>query len=84
MANVNFVITVTGVDDVMLNQRLLAHHDAIYCREILKRPPAPEFERWLVEIGLTDRAGPLLEASPQLADYMADARLLGVSCDGRT
>jgi ethanolamine ammonia-lyase large subunit len=76
-ANVNFVITVPGADDVMLNYQSLAHHDAVYCREILKRPPAPEFERWLLDIGLTDGAGRLLEAPPRLADYMADARLLG-------
>ncbi|MHC2336904.1 ethanolamine ammonia-lyase subunit EutB [Bradyrhizobium sp. USDA 4454] len=76
-ANVNFVITVPGADDVMLNYQSLAHHDAVYCRETLKRPPAPEFERWLVEIGLTDRAGRLLETPPRLADYMANAQLPG-------
>ncbi|MDI4235446.1 MULTISPECIES: ethanolamine ammonia-lyase subunit EutB [unclassified Bradyrhizobium] len=76
-ANVNFVITVPGSDDVMLNYQSLAHHDAVYCRETLKRPPAPEFERWLVEIGLTDRAGRLLEEVPRLANYMANARLPG-------
>ncbi|MDB5626472.1 MAG: ethanolamine ammonia-lyase large subunit [Tardiphaga sp.] len=75
-ANVNFVITVPGADDVMLNYQSLAHHDAIYCRETLKRPPAPEFERWLVEVGLTDDTGRLLEASQQLTVYMANTRLL--------
>ncbi|TYL97890.1 ethanolamine ammonia-lyase subunit EutB [Bradyrhizobium rifense] len=76
-ANVNFVITVPGADDVMLNYQSLAHHDAVYCRETLKRPPAPEFERWLLDIGLIDGAGRLLEAPPKLAGYLADARLLG-------
>jgi ethanolamine ammonia-lyase large subunit len=76
-ANVNFVITVPGADDVMLNYQSLAHHDTIYCRETLKRPPAPEFERWLVDIGLTDRTGRLLDAPPLLADYIANGRLLG-------
>lgn len=76
-ANVNFVITVPGADDVMLNYQSLSHHDAVYCREILKRPPAPEFERWLFDIGLTDGEGRLLEAPPRLLDHMADARLLG-------
>jgi ethanolamine ammonia-lyase large subunit len=76
-ANVNFVITVPGADDVMLNYQSLAHHDAVYCRETLQRPPAPEFERWLVDIGLTDGAGRLLDAPPRLADRMADAKLLG-------
>lgn len=77
-ANVNFVITVPGADDVMLNYQSLAHHDAVYCRETLKRPPAPEFERWLVDIGLTDTTGRLLDAPPKLANYMAGDRLLGV------
>ncbi|MGY4314052.1 ethanolamine ammonia-lyase large subunit [Bradyrhizobium sp. JR3.5] len=76
-ANVNFVITVPGADDVMLNYQSLAHHDAVYCREILKRPPAPEFERWLFDIGLTDSGGRLLEAPPRLVNHMANARLLG-------
>ena len=47
-AGVNFVITVPGSDDIMLNYQSLSHHDAIFCRETLKRPPAPEFEAWLV------------------------------------
>ncbi len=46
-AGVNFVITVPGSDDVMLNYQSLSHHDAVFCRETLKRPPAPEFEAWL-------------------------------------
>jgi ethanolamine ammonia-lyase large subunit len=76
-ASVNFVITVPGADDVMLNYQSLAHHDAVYCRETLRRPPAPEFERWLVDVGLTDGTGCLLEASPKFADYLMNARLLG-------
>jgi ethanolamine ammonia-lyase large subunit len=76
-ANVNFVITVPGADDVMLNYQSLAHHDAVYCRETLGRPPAPEFERWMQEIGLTDRRGRLREAAPQLARSVMSSRLLG-------
>lgn len=76
-ANVNFVITVPGSDDVMLNYQSLAHHDAVYCRETLRRPPAPEFQQWLVEVGLTDRSGKLLPPSPQLINGMASVPLLG-------
>ena len=72
-ANVNFVITVPGGDDIMLNYQSLAHHDAVYCRETLKRPPAPEFERWLNETGLTDSQGRLREAPAGLLSYLADA-----------
>lgn len=60
-ANVNFVITVPGSDDVMLNYQTLSHHDSIYARETLKRPPAPEFEEWLVKMGVTDAAGQMVE-----------------------
>ena len=76
-ANVNFVITVPGSDDVMLNYQSLAHHDAVYCRETLGRPPAPEFQQWLVEVGLTDRSGKLLPPPPQLINGMASVPLLG-------
>jgi ethanolamine ammonia-lyase large subunit len=76
-ANVNFVITVPGADDVMLNYQSLAHHDAVYCRETLGRPPAPEFERWMQEIGLTDGRGRLRETAPQLARSVMRSRLLG-------
>lgn len=75
-AGVNFVITVPGADDVMLNYQSLSHHDAVYCRETLGRPPAPEFERWLRDIGLTDSAGQLLDAPPKLLAAMAEQRLL--------
>lgn len=76
-ANVNFVITVPGSDDIMLNYQSLAHHDAVYCRETLRRPPAPEFQQWLAEIGLTDHSGRLLPPSQQLISGMASVPLLG-------
>ncbi|HEX8048762.1 ethanolamine ammonia-lyase subunit EutB [Rhizobium sp.] len=76
-ANVNFVITVPGADDIMLNYQSLAHHDAIYCRETLNRAPAPEFERWLCDIGLTDRAGALVGAPAMLTDYFSSSTLVG-------
>ena len=56
-ANVNFVITVPGADDIMLNYQSLSHHDAVFCRETLGRPPAPEFETWLRDVGLTNDRG---------------------------
>jgi ethanolamine ammonia-lyase large subunit len=76
-ANVNFVITVPGADDIMLNYQSLSHHDAVYCRETLKRPPAPEFEKWLNEIGLTDRDGALVGEPAALSSYMRSSALIG-------
>ncbi|MFF2324007.1 ethanolamine ammonia-lyase subunit EutB [Agrobacterium sp. NPDC058088] len=67
-ANVNFVITVPGSDDVMLNYQTLSHHDSIYARETLKRPPAPEFEAWLVKMGVTDAGGQMIE-NPALMNH---------------
>lgn len=64
-ANVNFVITVPGSDDVMLNYHTLSHHDTLYARETLKRPPAPEFQAWLVKMGVTNAAGQMIE-DPEL------------------
>ena len=76
-ANVNFVITVPGADDIMLNYQSLSHHDAVYCRETLKRPPAPEFEQWLAEIGLTDRDGALIGEPAALSNYVRSSALIG-------
>jgi ethanolamine ammonia-lyase large subunit len=76
-ANVNFVITVPGADDIMLNYQSLSHHDAVYCRETLKRPPAPEFETWLNEIGLTDRQGILIGEPAALSGYIRGSNLIG-------
>jgi ethanolamine ammonia-lyase large subunit len=76
-ANVNFVITVPGADDIMLNYQSLSHHDAVYCRETLKRPPAPEFEAWLNEMGLTDPAGYLKDDPVRLTRQLSELTLLG-------
>ncbi|TVQ29285.1 MAG: ethanolamine ammonia-lyase subunit EutB [Geminicoccaceae bacterium] len=63
-AGVNFVISVPGADDIMLNYQSLAHHDVLYARETLKVRPAPEFEAWLAEVGLTDAEGLLRREAP--------------------
>jgi ethanolamine ammonia-lyase large subunit len=76
-ANVNFVITVPGSDDIMLNYQSLSHHDAVFCRETLKRPPAPEFDRWLREVGLVDQGGALIAAPAVLVDYLSQSKLVG-------
>jgi ethanolamine ammonia-lyase large subunit len=64
-AGVNFVITVPGSDDIMLNYQSLSFHDAHFIRETLGRPPAPEFATWMEAngIGTPDIALPSLEAA---------------------
>jgi len=60
VAGVNFVMGVPGADDVMLNYQSTSFHDALYVRETLGLRPAPEFEAWLVKMGLFDTTGRLL------------------------
>ena len=75
-AGVNFVITVPGADDVMLNYQSLSYHDALGAREITGRRRAPEFETWLAEVGLTDGAGRLNPDPRALLDLAALTRRL--------
>lgn len=58
-AGVNFLISVPGADDVMLNYQSLSYHDIASLRHLTGRRPAPEFEAWLLRMGLTDAAGRL-------------------------
>jgi ethanolamine ammonia-lyase large subunit len=50
-------------DDVMLNYQSSSFHDDATMRQVMGYRPAPEFEAWLVELGLmqdgklTSRAG---------------------------
>ncbi|HXC53568.1 MAG TPA: ethanolamine ammonia-lyase subunit EutB [Candidatus Limnocylindrales bacterium] len=60
VAGVNFVITVPGADDVMLNYQSLSHHDVLAVRRMTGRRRAPEFEEWLARVGLADGDGNLL------------------------
>jgi ethanolamine ammonia-lyase large subunit len=64
-AGANFVITVPGSDDVMLNYQSLSFHDAAFARQTLGRRPAPEFEAWLRERGILDAAGRLQQIELQ-------------------
>jgi ethanolamine ammonia-lyase large subunit len=57
VAGVNFVMGVPGADDVMLNYQSTSFHDAQYLRRTLGLRPAPEFEQWLVSMGISDERG---------------------------
>ncbi len=56
-AGVAFVIAVPGADDVMLNYQSLSYHDMLYVRQTLGKRAAPEFEDWLMRVGLADAGG---------------------------
>jgi len=59
VAGVNFLITVPGADDVMLNYQSLSFHDVLGLRHLLKLGPAPEFAAWLSRMSLLDERGRL-------------------------
>jgi len=56
-AGVMFVIAVPGADDIMLNYQSLSYHDILVLRSTFGLRPAPEFEAWLEQMDMVDRAG---------------------------
>jgi ethanolamine ammonia-lyase large subunit len=52
IAGVTYVMGVPGADDIMLNYQSTSYHDVIAVRQLLGLAPAPEFNDWLVEMGL--------------------------------
>jgi ethanolamine ammonia-lyase large subunit len=56
-AGCTFVMGLPGADDIMLNYQSTSFHDALYVRRALGKRPAPEFEAWLIKMGLFDNAG---------------------------
>jgi ethanolamine ammonia-lyase large subunit len=62
-AGVTYIMGVPGADDVMLNYQSTSFHDALYVRELLNLKAAPEFEAWLLKMGIKDANGELSPAS---------------------
>ncbi len=73
-AGVTFIMGVPGADDVMLNYQSTSFHDQLYIREVLGLKRAPEFEDWLLRMGITDAAGRLSagQGGPALLAAMQD------------
>lgn len=60
-AGCNFIMGIPGSDDIMLNYQSTSFHDALVLRDLLGLRPAPEFEAWLLKMGVfrpTQGAGP--------------------------
>jgi ethanolamine ammonia-lyase large subunit len=57
VAGCTYIMGVPGADDIMLNYQSTSFHDALYVRKALGLRPAPEFEKWLFEQGITDISG---------------------------
>jgi ethanolamine ammonia-lyase large subunit len=74
VAGVNFVMGVPGADDIMLGYQSTSFHDMLYVRQALGLRPAPEFEAWLMRVGLFDETGRprRLEASSAAGRMLAD------------
>ena len=70
-AGVTFIMGVPGADDVMLNYQSSSFHDALYLRELFGLRRAPEFDDWLVRIGLAGTDFRLAGNSAQLPDLAA-------------
>jgi ethanolamine ammonia-lyase large subunit len=64
VAGVNYIMGVPGADDIMLSYQSTSFHDTQYLRQALGLRPAPEFERWLEGIKITDDGGRLLASPP--------------------
>lgn len=52
VAGCNFIMGIPGSDDIMLNYQTTSFHDALYARRVLNLKPAPEFEKWLLKMGI--------------------------------
>ena len=55
-AGVTFIMGIPGADDVMLHYQSTSFHDALYLRRQLNRRPVPEFEQWLLKMGILNDA----------------------------
>ena len=58
-AGVTYIMGVPGTDDVMLNYQSTSFHDQLYLRDALGLKRAPEFEAWLLAMGITGLDGRL-------------------------
>ena len=74
-AGCNYFMGVPGADDVMLNYQSTSYHDAHYLRQLLGLRPAPEFEAWLIDQGVTDEAGRLTGGAPPAIASVGSRRL---------
>jgi ethanolamine ammonia-lyase large subunit len=59
VAGCNFIMGIPGADDIMLNYQSTSFHDVLLVRKALNLKPSPEFERWLIQQGVTDDHGNL-------------------------
>src|SRR6266481_302213 len=68
-AGVTFIMGVPGADDVMLNYQSTSFHDALFVREVFGRKRAPEFDNWLLQVGIADGTFRLAGHAGLLPDF---------------
>jgi ethanolamine ammonia-lyase large subunit len=68
-AGVTFIMGVPGADDVMLNYQSTSFHDALYIRDLFGLKRAPEFDDWLLRVGLADADFRLVGNAGLLPDF---------------
>ncbi|MEY4630990.1 MAG: hypothetical protein RIQ81_1110 [Pseudomonadota bacterium] len=76
VAGCNYFMGVPGADDIMLNYQSTSFHDAQYVRRALNLRAAPEFEAWLIKMGVHDDSGRLLPAASRSRLMQAAHNLL--------
>ena len=82
-SGVNFIMGIPGADDIMLNYQSTSFHDALYVRKVLGLRPAPEFERWLNDMGIMKMDGGALTTSQSLPAPFSRAVLAATSEAGQ-
>lgn len=70
-AGVNFIMGVPGADDVMLNYQSTSFHDALYLRDLFGLKRAPEFDDWLVRMGIAGGDLRIRDQGGKLPDFAA-------------
>ena len=68
-AGVTFIMGVPGADDVMLNYQSTSFHDALFVREVFGLKRAPEFDNWLLQVGIADGSFRLAGEAGLLPDF---------------
>lgn len=66
VAGCNYIMGIPGSDDIMLAYQSTSFHDALYLREVLGLRPAPEFEAWLMKMGIFDQTNRLTSGRDRL------------------
>jgi ethanolamine ammonia-lyase large subunit len=78
-AGVNFIMGVPGADDIMLNYQSTSFHDALAMRQLLDLRASPEFEEWLLRMGIREPGAALRLASALPDDMVSAVRRLEAS-----